>query len=387
MGSDLVSACIFCAGLLLGPDLPPRPGFSADMGFSYATLARRYDVTAKRVDGADVTPKFLLIGMGSAWPAAGELGAGTPASEWRARAAFATSHDEQERKEDPLERIVTTGTGRYENIAGLARFALGLADSIEISGERRSYKSTDLINIGGENHVFSEQRSLTAERIDLTVGLRHRWNHFEAAAGVIWSKNSGFNATANAFHHATAKLWGWQAEGRWRSGSWSALAHAERVGGHFDVLRESFPAFEARNTVEPAALEQYKVGAGYMWPRIELFASAAYDREHLPFVSLAVLGTETVAFDQGYNPDSLTKEWFYELTARYTVTPAIRIRVNLRFGYGSEAVELVDSAGVLPTLNLDVHRRGVFGSSLSTSLGQPEPTLFIGADFAIGTPR
>jgi hypothetical protein len=387
MGSDLVSACIFCGALLLGSPLPPAPGLSSEMGFSYATLARRYDVTEERVDGSDVTPKFLLIGLGEAWPAKGDLGAGTPASEWRVHIAFGPSHDEQERKEEPLERIETTGTGRYENFAAVARFAVGLADSLEIAGERRSHKATDLINIGGENHVFSEQRSLTAERIDASAGARHRWNHFEAAAGVLWSKVSGFNATADAFHHVTGRLWGWRAETRWRSGCWSAFADAQRVSGHFDVHRESFPSFAARDTEEPGSLETYRLGVGRSWPRVELTLSAAYDREHLPFVALAVLGTETVAFDQGFNPDSRMKEWFYEGSVRYALNASFRIVTTLRLGYGSETVSLVDSAGILPSQTLDVHRRGVFGAGISSGLGRPEPTLFVGADLSIGAPR
>jgi hypothetical protein len=390
MGSDLVSACIFCAGLLLGHDLTPRPGFSAEIGFSYATLARRYDVTEDRVDGSDVTPKFLLIGLGEAWAAKDGLGAGTPAAEWRVRIAFGTSHDEQERKEqaeEGIEPIVSNGTGRYENFAGVVRFALGLANSLEIGGERRSHKATDLINIGGENHQFSEERSLTAERIDLTLGLRHRWKEFEAEAGVLWSKDAGFNATADSFHHATGKLWGWQAEARWAHGCWSALARGQRVSGHFDVHRESFPGFASRDTEEPASLEQYQLGVGYSWPRLDLLLTAAYDREHLPFVSLAVLGTEVVAFDSGFNPDSLMHEYFYEATARYEITPSIRVRASVRLGYGNETVTLVDSAGVLPTQVLDVKRRGIFGGGLGGSIGEPEPTLFIGADFAIGAPR
>lgn len=388
MGSDLVSACIFCAGLLLGQDLAPRPGLSADIGFSYATLARRYAVTATRADGSDVTPKFLLIALGQAWPAADGLGGGTPASEWRVRIAFGPSHDEQERKEEvDVERVTSKGTGRYENFAGLARFALGDANSLEIGGERRSHKATDLINIGGENQAFSEERSLTAERVDLSVGLRHRWQSFEAAAGVLWSKDAGFNATADSFHHASGKLWGWRAEARWLHGAWTALAQGERVSGNIDVHRESFPAFENRDTVEPGSLERFKLGVGYAWPKIELLVSAAYDRQHLPFVSLAVLGTETLAFDSGFNPDSLTKEFFYEATARYALTPAIRLRATVRLGWGSETVSLIDSAGVLPPRTLDVNRRGIFGGGLSGQLGSPEPTLYIGADFAIGTPH
>ena len=61
MGTDLVSACIFCAGWLLGMDLAPRDGLSGQMGFSYATMARRYDVSPVRVDSSDVTPKFVLV--------------------------------------------------------------------------------------------------------------------------------------------------------------------------------------------------------------------------------------------------------------------------------------------------------------------------------------
>jgi hypothetical protein len=209
----------------------------------------------------------------------------------------------------------------------------------------------------------------------------------EAEAAFRWSKNSGFNATADSFHHASGKLLGWQAEVRWRHDRWTALAHAERVSGKLDVHRESFPAFESRDTREPGSLQQFKLGAGYAWPRLELLFTAAYDRQHLPFVSLAVLGTETLAFDGGFDPDSLTKEYFYDLSARYALTPAIRLVLTVRLGWGNETVLLTDSAGALPARTLDVKRRGIFGGSLSDPLGSPEPTLFLGADFAIGTPR
>jgi hypothetical protein len=338
----------------------------------------------------DVTPKFLLVGLGEAWTAKDGLGAGTPAAEWRVRIAFAPSHDEQERKEqaeEDIERILSKGTGRYENFTGVVRFSLGLANSLEIGGERRSHKATDLINIGGENQQFSEERSLTAERIDLTAGLRHRWKDWEAEAGVLWSKDAGFNATADSFHHATGKLWGWQAEARWAHGCWSALARGQRVSGHFDVHRESFPGFADRDTEEPGSLEQYQLGVGYAWPRIELLLTAAYDRERLPFVALAVLGTEVVAFDSGFNPDSLMKEYFYEATARYAINPSIRIRASVRLGYGSETVTLVDSAGVLANRTLDVKRRGIFGAGLGGSIARAGADALHRRRFAIGAPR
>ena len=39
---DLVSACVFCAGMLLTTELPPWPGYSVEAGFAYATTARSW---------------------------------------------------------------------------------------------------------------------------------------------------------------------------------------------------------------------------------------------------------------------------------------------------------------------------------------------------------
>ncbi len=388
MGYDLVNACIFCAGLLLGNQLVPRDGLQGDVGFAYATLARRYDVTSERVDGSDATPKFILAGLGNSWPAQDGLGAGTPASEWRGTVAFAPSHEEQERKELPdLERIVSTGTGRFENFAFVTRFALGARDSVEIAGGQRAYKSTDIINIGGGNSEFTEARSASASRIDILAGWRHRWKGLEGEAAIRWVKPSSYNSTANAFHQASGAFLGWEAEARWRSGPWSALLHGERMSGSLDVHRESAPIFADRDASLPASLEALRFGLGYTWPRSELFVSATYDRQHLPFVSLAVLGTETVAFDSGFDPDSLNKQVFGDVAFRYAFSPAIRARVSVRMGWGHETVTLTDSAGVLPTQTLKVLRRGIFGGSLSNQFGSPEVTFFVGADFAIGTPR
>ncbi len=388
MGPDLVSACIYCAGMLLGMDLFPRMGTSADIGFSYATLARRYDVpSSDRVDASDVTPKFILIGIGNARGAREGLGAGTPEFEWRARVAFAPSHDEQQIKAAPdVERINTDGTGRYENFALVLRLPVGARDSFEIAANRRNHSATDLINLGGENLEFSEERTLGAERIDLVAGWRHRWKGLEAEAAVRWTRPSGSNNTARVFHRASGSLLGGELEVRWRSGGWTALVHGERVSGSLDVHRESFPAFEDRDASLDASLEAYRLGVGYSWPRTELMLTATYDRQHLPFVALAVLGTETVAFDSGFDPDSIVKQVFWDLGVRYAVTPAIRARVSIRMAWGDETVRLTDSAGILPGRTLEVARRGTFGGGLSGPLGQPEPTLFIGADFSIGVP-
>jgi len=158
------------------------------------------------------------------------------------------------------------------------------------------------------------------------------------------------------------------------------------MSGDLDVHRESFPQFADRDTEEKATLQAYRLSAGYSWTRSDLMLSTTYDRQELPFVSLAVLGTELVAFDEGYDPFSDNEEIYLDLTFRYAFSPAIRARVGARLGWGDETVTLTDSAGTLPTQILDVRRRGIFGGSLSDPLGSPEFTFFIGADFAIGTP-
>jgi hypothetical protein len=387
MGTDLVSACIFCAGWLLGMDLAPRNGLGGQMGFSYATMARRYDVTPQRVDASDVTPKFALIGLGNAWPAADGLGAGTPASEWGARVAFGTSHDQQERKElGDLERILASGTGRYENFALLGRVRVGERDSVELAVDRRAESATDVINIGGDNNALSSSRSLSASRADVAAGWRHRWPGLEAAAAFRWAKPAGYNSAAGSFQSASGSLFGADAEVRWRRVGWTLLLHGEGMWGSLDVHRESAPGFLDRDAFLPASFEAVRLGVGYSWPRTELFLTTTYDRQHLPFVSIAVLGTETVAFDRGYDPDSINDEFYFDLAFRYEITPAIRLLIAVVLAWGAETVTLRDSAGALPDLVLDVNRRGVFGGGLSGSLGAPEAALFIGADFAIGAP-
>ena len=196
MGSDLVSACVFCAGLLLGMELPPPAGYHAEVGFAYATAARRYVIGPGRNDTSDTTPKFALIGVGSArFPAAG-LGAGTPEAEWRVRAALGPSHDEQDQTPFSVSNTSATGTGRYENFAVLLRHPLSARDSAELAWNRRTHKATDEIGIEVERFQLSEVRLLSAERVDVGLGWRHRWPGFEAALSARYVRPSGSNATA-----------------------------------------------------------------------------------------------------------------------------------------------------------------------------------------------
>src|SRR6266540_1052073 len=206
MGSDLVSACVFCAGLLLGVDLPPAPGLQVEVGFSYATAARRYQIEPGRDDLSDVTPKFVVIGLGGARAAEAGLGADTPSAEWRLRVALAPSHDEQEQTPFSLQNTTAAGTGRYENFAIALRYPLGERDSLEAAADRRKHRATDLLDIEQERFLFSEQRQLSAERIDVGLGWRHRWPGLEAAVSGRYVRPAGSHATAGAFDLAGGRL-------------------------------------------------------------------------------------------------------------------------------------------------------------------------------------
>jgi len=391
MGMDLVSACIFCAGFLLGGEPAPRPGLSTEIGLSYATLSRQIpDSAPGRDDGdvSDATPKFLLIGLGNARDAADGLGAGTPAFEWRVRVAFGPSHDEQQRFASPEQvQIETDGTGRYENFALLGRLPVGAADSIELGIDRRSHKATDVLNIGQSEHQVSEQRVLNAERADGAIGWRHRFPGFELAAAARYVKVTGYNATAGAFMNGSGGFFGGSLEARYRREGWTLALSGEAMSGSIDLHEESFPDFHARDTKPDAALSAGRLLVGYSWPTWDVFLAGTYSREHLPFVALAVTGTETVDFDGGFHPDSTSKEFFGDLTVRHVFTPAIRGRLGLRLASGQENVDLTDAVGNRPPEIVEVNRRGRWGGGASRTLGFPELTFFLGADFAIGAPR
>jgi len=399
LASDLVSACVLCAGLLFGTLQPVWPGLSGDVGVTYATFARSIPLEAAGSDGghdlADVTPKFLSIGVGGARFAPGGLGAGTAASEWRLRVALAPSHDEQEMTPFSTSNVTATGTGRYENFAIVLRQALSDRDSIEAGGERRTHKGTDLVNLGGERFVLGEERTVSAERIDVGLGWRHRWEGVEGALSGRWIKPSGSMGTAGTFRIAGSGVFGGGAEVKARTGSWTLSASGEYASGSIDVHEENLPDFVARDFQAPARLEAYRLGAlwsrsgpsGSFADRFEGSLSATWDRSRIPFVALAVLGTENTDFERGYHPDSKTAEIFAEATGRYRLSRSIRVGAFLRLGYGDETVDLTDATGRLPDRRLSVDRSGVFGKGLSKALGQPSVAIGLGADFKLDTTK
>ncbi len=387
MGGDLVSACVFCAGLLLGIDLPPPPGYAAEVGFSYATAARRYVIGPGSDDVSDVTPKFVLIGLGWSRPPAAGLGAGTPEAEWRVRVALAPSHDEQEQTPFSVSNTTATGTGRYENFAVLARYPLSARDSLEVGWNRRTHKATDELDIGHERFFLSEQRLLSAERIDVGLGWRHRWAGIEAALSARYEHPSGSNSTAATDRLSEGAIYGAALEARAHLGRWTLAASVERASGSIGVHEASQPAFVPHDFKGTATLEAYRIGLGYAAGKTEAFLQWTYDRSRLPFVAFAVLGTEVSALEEGYHPESLVNLHLLDLAVRQTVVPGFRVKVLLRSSRGDETVRLTDPAGVLPRRQLDVQRSGVFGAGLSRVLGGPEVSLGIGAEISLPAGR
>jgi hypothetical protein len=381
MGADLLSACIFCAGVLLGSGLAPAPGIGADIGTAYATLARSYDPGQGRTDRSNSTVKFILIGLGGNRSPQRGLGAGTPEAEWRLRVALGPSHGEQEELPTAAAGQTTAnGTGRYENFAVIGRYPVSPTDSLEAAFERRFAASTDVINAGGPKYTATGQRDLSAERIDASVGLRHRWRGLEAAVSARLVRPSGSNGAAGSFAITRATLYGFGAEIRARRGVWTFLASAERSVGSAHVVEESLPDFAKRNLSPESSLEAYRLGV-VCGRRFEVSLATTWDRSHLPFIALAPLGVETAAFAQGFHPDSHTRQVATDLTFRYAVAARVRVRGFLRLAYGDETVVLTDSSG--NRQKLPVSREGVFGAGLSRRLGSPEATVGIGAEFSL----
>jgi len=373
--------------MLLGMDLPPPAGTSVEIAGAYATFARRVELSSGLTDISDVTPKFVAIGMRRARPARDGLGAGTPEWEWRVRLALGPSHDEQ--TQEPLVaagRTRAAGTGRYENFALLYRQPLGRRNSVEIAWNRRAHKATDLVNLGGENQELGEQRILSAERADISLGWRHRRKDLELSLAARFARPEGTHTTARAFHASRGPLYGVEAEARLRRGNWQFRIAGEAMEGEIDVHEESVPDFASRDFSADATFRAVTLAISRRWGGTDVVLSATHDRSRLPFVALDVLGYETNLFDSGFHPDSRTEETIWDLSVRRAIAPQVKARLFLRAVYGRERLTLTDSSGRLPAETLTLQRGGDIGKGFGSlnPFGSPQFVIGIGADFSLG---
>jgi hypothetical protein len=304
------------------------------------------------------------------------------------RLSLAPSHDEQEqRPAGSPGRTTAHGTGRYENFALLYRLPLGARDSIEAAWTRRSQKATDLVNVGGENYVVSEERSLAAERSDVAVGARHRFRGWEIAAAARGTRVDAKNATSGANLNASGWIYGAALEARFRSGPWTLAAAGEALSGHIGDHEESLPDFAARDTSRRASFRTASASVIRSFPSTEISLAAALDRMLLPFVSLSVLGTETTAFEEGFHPESYARATIVDLAVRQSIGAGVRLRLSVQAIYGAETVTLTDATGSRASRRVSVDWIGAGGKGSGGSvgfLGSPAFAIGLLADFVVG---
>jgi len=390
MGSDLVSACIFCAAFLLGTESAPLGGASSEMVGAYATYQRLFHETGSQgEDASNITPKFVLIGERWVSPASPGQGAGTPRREVRLRLALAPSHDEQEQRQGfSLPRVGATGTGRFENLALLYRQPIGGKDSLELAFVRRSHQATDLVHAGEGSPRSSVERSLAAERQDIALGWRRRFSGAELGAMGRYVTVEGRHRTAGTFHHANGGLLGAGIEGRVARGRWKAAVSAERSSGDLDVLEESDGALQRRFNSR-GTLDAYSAAVGLAGEKTDVWFSVTFDRSKLPFVAVSLLGSEQRFFDSSYHPESESRETIWDLSIRRAISPGVRARLMLRAVFGDEEVRLTDRTGLLAPLTLRVRRGGDTGGGydLLDEVGLPQVSIGLGLEFRItGSP-
>ena len=383
MGADLFSACVFCAGMLFNIDLVPPKGFSGELAAGYATLQRQITSGSPAIDDrGDVTEKFGSVGFRWTREADDELGAGTPVSEFRMRYVFPSSHDESSQaKRSPIQ-VYATGTGRYENWIGLGRRAFGASDSLELGFEQRRHRATDLVNINPQPYLFTYQRDLIAENIELGLGWRHRWRNFELAGGAEGQHLEGRTSTPVSKIVASGTLVGGRLELRGRKGPWTASLLARATTGSLDV-EESTLVNGRRVESRPAWIEALTLSLERRIQKFDVMLSGSYDKSRLPFVAMASTGSEQLAMDAGYHPDSRTKQWLVELVIRHEIVPGVFPRFYFRFTHGNEAVSLTDSNGVLQPLSFQMIRGGQF-PPVGSNPTAPEFGLGFGLEAALG---
>jgi hypothetical protein len=381
MGPNLLTACVFCAGLLTVRDFPTPPGTSVDIAAAYSTLQRqRLPADAAIDERSDVTAKSTSVGFRWAKLPENGLGAGSPSSEIHLGFAFPNSHDEGTPGRGAAESVVATGAGRYENLLAFGRVRIGPEDSVEFGVEQRRHKVTDILERDGADGSIANLRDMIAEHIDLAIGWRHRWRDTEVSGGLRETLVQGRHTTDNGSISARGKIYGGGLEVRRRAGPWEGAVFAESLSGNLPRDERHAPDYSSHHDSAPAQFQTMGMSLFRDTRLVQIFFSARLERTRLPFDSLAVLGSETAAFDAGYLPDVRTRQTVFDLMLRRRVAPGVWPRFFFRFYRGSDTVRLTDPSGALPDLRFDV-RRGHQFPPVGANPTAPEYVIGIGVEF------
>ena len=238
MGIDLVSACVFCAGMLLGMDLPPRDGPRRGDGL----LLRDARAALRRRDRSGSTPRTSRrSSSSSAWATPG------PRRTVSAPGRRASSGG----RGSPSARRTTSRSARRSTELGLPDRRRRAPAATRTSpllrpapGRRRATPSsspstgarrapTDLINIGGENQEVTEPRDPLGRADRLAARLAPPLGGARGRGGLPVDRSpTGYNATAGSFQNASGTICGGDGGGALeprRAGR--SLLHGEGMGG------------------------------------------------------------------------------------------------------------------------------------------------------------
>lgn len=379
---DLFSACVFCASSFLASDLRPMPGVSGEISGGYATSQRR--LTLPYGDQSDVTLRFVAASV--RWIPSGSLTEGTPATEVRATVMFPNAHAESV-EEGGAERVLGTGSGRFENFSLIARGAVSKILSVEGGAMQRRYKGTDLVNIGGPLFSFTEERQVVADRIDYTLGGRlrpegARWKGFELAVRWEHSVVQGKYSTAATLTNALGVLDGAAVELRLSRGAWSASMKGQRVAGTLPRSARALPSYDGIDGRAQAFLGSARLAVSRSFGRYDVLVALIAEQTQLPFVALSPLGQETRAFDSGFVAESRTRELAVEFAVRLRLQGGTSPLFFFRSSSGSETVDLTRAVGEGQGQRIDAQRggyspfgmsprwSGLFGLSVAFGLGE-----------------
>ncbi len=328
---------------------------------------------------SDVTIKSTSVGIRWAKLPENGLGAGTPASEIHLAFAFPNSHDEGTPGRGAADGVVATGGGRYENFLAFARLRIGPHDSFEFGGEQRRHKITDILQRDGAGGPILNLRDMIAEHIDLAAGWRHRWRDTEVSGSIREAFIQGRHTTDGGSIDARGKVFGGGLEVRRRAGPLEAAIFAESLSGDLPRDERRYSDSSAQHDSAPARFQTLGLSLFHDTRLVQIFFSARIERTRLPFSALAVLGSETAAFDAGYLPDVRTQQSVFDLILRRRVARGIWPRFFFRFYRGSDTVRLTDPSGALPDLRFDV-RRGHEFPPTGTSPSAPEYVIGVGVE-------
>lgn len=375
MGNDLAAACIFCAGLLLGPDAPPLTGFTGEITGIYGTLQRQTE-SPYGLAKSDTTGKFPLVGVGWSRPAAAGLGAGTPASEASIRLGWAASHSEAGDPVTTPGQIVATGAGRFENVALGLRLALLASGSAELFFLEHRFKGTDVYNVGGP-FQNTAQRLLISSRRDLAIGWRQRLSGAEIAGRVQYAMLQGKSNTAAGVLLANGGIWGGGIEAVLARGPWRFGAGGEWLSGSIGRDEQFAPLYVLGSGSDPARLRAAGLRIERSFGRASVRLAGFREEARLGWVSYAMLGEEQRRFDDGFRPASDGTSVGADLTARLRVGPGVLVKILGRFVRTTETVTFTDALGSRPAPTLDVRspmsNQLAFGFGVEFTLGGSSP--------------